>query len=98
MVILHYIDMPIFTFDAGFSVNHGAVQRWTLDASYWAKIREVMHDMVYYKNAINIHHDLSPKQIQRHEEDVKAIMILLMKILYPHLKSKSWWAYPVVFY
>ena len=33
--------------------------------------------MAYYKNAINIHHDLSPKQIQRHEEDVKAIIDLI---------------------
>ena len=30
--------------------------------------------MERYKNAINVHHDLSPKRIQRDEEDVKAII------------------------
>ena len=64
MVILRNNDMPIFASHAGFSVNHGAVQRWTLDSSYRAKIRELIHDMAYYKNAINIHRDLSPKRIQ----------------------------------
>ena len=30
--------------------------------------------MAYYMNAINIHHDLSPKQIQQGEEDIEAII------------------------
>ena len=65
----------IFCF--GFSVNHGAVQRWTLDASYWARVRELIHDMAFYKNTVNVHHDLSPKRIQRDEEDVKAIIYVI---------------------
>ena len=60
-------------FCLGFSVNHGAVQRWTLDASYRAGVRE-LHDMAFYKNTVNVNHDLSPKRIQRDEEDIKAII------------------------
>lgn len=61
MVISRNNDMPIFAFHEDFSVNHGAVQRWTLDDSCRAKLRELMHNMGYYKNTINMHYDLSPK-------------------------------------
>ena len=74
MVISHNNDVPIFTYHADFSLNYGAVQCWTLDASYWEKLRELIHDIAYYKNAINIHHDLSPKWMQRDGEDVKEII------------------------
>lgn len=59
---------------AGFSVNHGAIQRWAIDVSYRAIIRELIHDMVYYKKVTNIHQDMSPKRIQRDEEDVNTVI------------------------
>ena len=65
MVISCIHDMAIFAFHVGFSSNYDAVQPWTLDASYQAKIRELIHYMAYCKNAINMHHELSPKGIQR---------------------------------
>lgn len=43
-----------------------------LDASYRAKIRWLIHDMAYDKNAIKIHHNLPPRQIQQDEGDAKA--------------------------
>ena len=39
-------DMPIFASHAGFSVNHGAVQRWTLDTSYRAEIRDALYGTI----------------------------------------------------
>ena len=30
--------------------------------------------MAFYKNTVNVHHVLSPKRIQRDEEDIKAII------------------------
>ena len=33
--------------------------------------------MAFYKNTVNVHHDLSPKRIQRDEEDVKAIIYVI---------------------
>ena len=33
--------------------------------------------MTFYKNTVNVHHDLSPKRIQRDEEDVKAIIYVI---------------------
>ena len=49
MVISRNNDMPIFAYHIGFSVNHGAVQCWKLDASHQAKIRELIHEMAYIR-------------------------------------------------
>ena len=73
MVIPRNNDILILASHAGFSVNHGTIQHWTIDVSYRAIIRELIDDMTYYKKVINIHHDMSPKRIQRDEEDVKTI-------------------------
>lgn len=74
MVILRNKDVLISPSHAGFSLNHGAIQRWTIDVSYRAIIRELIHDMVYYKKVTNIHQDMSPKRIQRDEEDVNTVI------------------------
>ena len=79
MVISRNNDMPIFVSDAGFSVNHGAILLWMLDALYQAKIKELVHDMAYYKNAVNLHHDFSAKCVQQNEEDVKTIIDIINK-------------------
>ena len=38
------------------------------------KIQEMVHELPHYKNPINIHHDFSPKWMQRDEENVTAII------------------------
>ena len=81
MVNLCNIDMPIFVSHAGFSVNHGAIHLWILDDSYGSKIRELMHDMVYYKNAINMNHNLPLKRIKM-RLTLKQLLMFLMS--YPH--------------
>ena len=84
-------------FCLGFSVNHGAVQQWTLDASYRARVRELIHDMAFYKNTVNVHHDLSPKCIQRDEEDVNAtINVTNENFISPFEEQEL--AYPMAFY
>ena len=79
MVISRNNDMPIFVSDAGFSVIHGAILLWMLDALYQAKIKELVHDIAYYKNAVNLHHDFSAKCVQQNEEDVKTIIDIINK-------------------
>ena len=83
MVISRNNDMPILASHADFSVNHDVAQCWTRDVSYRAKVRELIHDMASYRNAISIHQDLSPNQIQGDEKDVKAIIDIISK----HFKS-----------
>ena len=35
--------------------------------------------MAFYKNTVDVHHDLSPKRIQWEEEDVKAIINVIIE-------------------
>ena len=78
VALLDFLALHIhLIFCLGFSVNHGVVQRWTLDASYQARVRELIDDMTFYKNTVNVHHNLSPKRIQRDEENVKAIVNII---------------------
>ena len=58
----------------GFSVNHGAVQRWTLNSSYRASVRKLIHQLANYQKSDIIHRDLLPSAISRDEKDIRCII------------------------
>ena len=58
----------------GFSTNHGAVQRWTLTASYRAALRQAFLQHLNIKNNGVLHADLTQSRIKRDEEDTKKII------------------------
>lgn len=65
-------NLPFLFYLQGFSTNHGAVQRWTLTATYRAEARKNMLEFL----SVNInqnHPDLSPARIKRDQEDVMTV-------------------------
>ena len=58
----------------GFSVKHGAVQRWTLNSSYRASVRKLIHQLAIYKKSDITHRDLLPSAISRDGKDIQCII------------------------
>ena len=58
----------------GFSTNHGAVERWTLTASYRASLRQALLQHLNVKCNGVLHTDLTPSRMKRDEEDVNSIL------------------------
>ena len=57
----------------GFSTNHGAVQRWTLTASYRAEARKNLQEYLYLNSNSSKHPDLLPSRIRRDIKDVHGV-------------------------
>ena len=64
----------LFVSNKGFSTNHGAVQRWTLTASYRAGLRQAFLQHLNIKNNGVLHADLTQSRFKRDEEDTKKII------------------------
>ena len=58
----------------GFSLEADAIMRWTLNASYRAKLRKCLHSYLNYSPARYPHKDLSPSRILQDERDIQAII------------------------
>ena len=63
----------------GFSTSLGAVQRWEINASYRASLREVFHQHLNYSTQRHKHKDLSPSRIKKDENDIKSILSILQQ-------------------
>lgn len=63
----------------GFSTSLGAVQRWELNATYRASLREVFHQHLNCSIQNHKHKDLSPSRIKRDENDVQSILSILQE-------------------
>ena len=73
----------------GFSTNVGAVQRWELNASYWASLRRCIHDHLHYEQKYVKHEDLTKSRISRDEKDVKSVYNVLSEVFIPPFSEQS---------
>ena len=73
----------------GFSTNQNAVNRWHINASYRAAVRNCFNDFLGQRSQKHLRHDLRPSRIQRDERDVeKLIQILTEGFIDPFSKNE----------
>ena len=58
----------------GFCLKADTIMRWTLNASYRAKLRKCLYSQLNYSPACYLHKDLSPSCILQDEQDMQAII------------------------
>ena len=61
----------------GFSTNQNAVNRWSINASYRAEIRNCFHNFLGTHSQSHVHNDLKPSRIKRDEKDVQHLIEVL---------------------